>query len=184
MNFELEVPMAKAEVENPIDPTTGAKNQYRDVIAQTVFSINRNSSIASWSAMKDKINFLWVNEKTATITDVNNALEPGSGLTVLSTLVAVEVSTTASQLDATWSLLSEEAINAAALAANLASVIVYHTQEPTAPGGASTAVKMGISVTAAVLMCCCCVCCCTARAKQAGLALGSSDNSPVWDKYE
>ncbi len=89
MNFEFEVPMGKAEVQNPIDPTTGAKNQYRDVIAQTVFSINRNSR-----------------------------------LTALSTLVAVEVSTTASHLDATWSLLSEEAINAAASAANLAPVIV------------------------------------------------------------
>jgi hypothetical protein len=61
------------------------------VIAQTVFSINRNSSIASWSAMKDKNNLLWVNGKTATINDLNNAVQPGSGLTALSTLVAVEV---------------------------------------------------------------------------------------------
>jgi hypothetical protein len=195
VNFEFEVPMPKAEVENPIDPTTGAKNQYRDFIAQTVFSINRNSSIASWSAMKDKINLLWVNEKTATINDVNNAVEPGSGLTALSTLVAVEVSTTASQLDATWSLLSEEAINAAAFAAGLAPVIVFHPQEPTVTeGGSNTGVIIGISVTAAVLMCCCCVCFCMGHAKQGGPDFGShdnfstpgttSDNSPVWEKYE
>jgi hypothetical protein len=113
----------------------------------------------------------------------------------LSTLVAVEVSTTASQLDATWSLLSEEAINAAAFAANLAPVIVFHPQEPTVTGGgSSTGVIIGISVTAAVLMCCCCGCFCMGHAKQGAPAFGSgddfptpgttSDNAPVWEKYE
>jgi hypothetical protein len=137
---------------------------------------------------------LWVKEKTATINDVNNAVEPGSGLTALSTLVAVEVSTTASQLDATWSLLSEEAINAAAFAANLAPVIVYTTQEPTdTGGGSSTGEIIGCSFSTAILICYCLglfwFTVKDYRAARAGpdnfyTPGTTSNNSPVWDKYE
>ncbi len=156
VRFDAEVPLSKADFEAQLqNQGTGVsvQKQYMDIIAglsSTVDSVPQNPA--------NKVKVVWAQERQrdSTFRSELDLSSPESADNHVSTLVGFEVSTIASQVDATWSTLSEDAVNEAAARKNLAPIVVFSAENPTDTPSTNNAVTIALSITGSVLALCCC----------------------------